>query len=69
VTFVTIEGSAAKEMFNGMLNAKVQRDACGEPGLTMKILNSLVCSKLRNEYSCNFGVSLSAGQLQFGYTC
>jgi hypothetical protein len=69
VTFVTIEGSAAKEMFNSMLNAKVQKDACGESGLTMKILNNLVCSKLKTEYSCNFGVGLSDGQLQFGYTC
>jgi hypothetical protein len=69
VTFVAIEGSAAREMFNGMVNAKIQRDACGEPGLTMKILNNLVCSKLRAEYTCNFGVGLSDGQLQLGYTC
>lgn len=69
VAFFKIEGAAAKAMFDGMRNAKVEKNACAENGLTMKIVQDLVCFKQGGKYSCNFGIGLADGKLQFGYTC
>ena len=56
-------------MFEGMRNAKTEKNACAESGLTMKITDGLVCFEQRHKYSCNFGVGLTDGKLQLGYTC
>ncbi len=69
VAFFKIEGAAAKAMFEGMRDAKTEKNACGENGLTMKIADGLVCARLKGQYSCNFGVGLVDGKLQLGYTC
>lgn len=37
--------------------------------LTMKIADGLVCFKQKNQYSCNFGIGLSDGKTQLGFTC
>ena len=69
VAFFKIEGPAARAMFDGMRNAKTEKNACAEIGLTMKIADGLVCFKQKNQYSCNFGVGLSDGKTQLGFTC
>lgn len=69
VVFLTIKGDAAKIIFNQMVNPKIEKNACGENGLTIKTVGDLLCSKMGATYYCNFGVGLSDGKLQHGYNC
>ena len=69
VVFFTIEGNSAKTIFTRMVNPKIYKNACGESGVIMKELGDLICFKHKKNYTCNFGLGLSDGKSQFGYTC
>lgn len=69
VAFFTIKGDAAKAIFNRMIEPKIMKNACAEKGMTMRMIGDVVCYKRGSTYTCNFGVGLSDGKLQPGYTC
>lgn len=69
VAFFTIDGDSAKIIFNRMIKSKTIKNACAEKGMTMRMVGDIVCSKRGSIYTCNFGVGLSDGKLQPGYTC
>ena len=65
---VFIEGSAAEQMYMGMLQ-KPAKDRCVGDGLSKKSGN-LVCSKLDSgKHFCTFGVGLKDGQIRNGRVC
>jgi hypothetical protein len=69
VAFFTIDGDAAKTMFNGMIKPNIMKNACAGKGVVMKSVGDLICFKHGREYTCSFGVGLSDGKLQMGNTC
>lgn len=69
VAFFTIEGDAAKTIFSQMVEPQTKKNACAEKGMIMKTVGNVVCSKHGAIYTCNFGVGLSDGKPQPGYTC
>jgi hypothetical protein len=67
-TILFIEGSAAKEMYDGMTQ-KPMKDQCAIDLISKKAGN-LVCSKLNSgKFFCTFGVSLKDGRILNGRAC
>ena len=69
VAFFAIDGESAKTIFNAMVEPKIVKNACGETGMVMKSVGDIVCFKQGRTYTCNFGVGMSDGKSQAGYTC
>ncbi len=69
VAFFTIDGDAAKAIFDGMIKSRIVRNYCSESGMAMKMVGDISCTKQGRKYRCNFGVGLSDGKSQKGYTC
>jgi hypothetical protein len=67
--YVTIRGSAAKEMFLGMPRVRQVSDACGEQGTVARISGNLICYQNGKKYSCELGIRLTDGKLVGGRTC
>jgi hypothetical protein len=67
--YLTIRGSAAKEMFQGMARTRQVSNACGEQDTVARISGNLICYRSHEKYSCELGIRLTDGKLIGGRTC
>lgn len=69
VAYLSVQGVAAKAMYEGMQGYRSVANACGEPGLSSRTVGDVVCYRKKSSYSCEFGVRLSDGAIRIGRAC